>query len=65
MNRSATASIRATARDSDVGSTWSQAGNEIGFAWVAQLVERVLGKDEVSGSIPLPGSRVEQKAVRG
>ena len=26
-------------------------------AWVAQLVERVLGKDEVTGSIPVPGSR--------
>ena len=26
------------------------------FAWVAQLVERVLGKDEVTGSIPVPGS---------
>jgi hypothetical protein len=28
---------------------------------VAQLVERVLGKDEVSGSIPLIGSRSIQK----
>jgi hypothetical protein len=28
-----------------------------GLAWVAQLVERVLGKDEVTGSIPVPGSR--------
>ena len=27
------------------------------WADVAQLVERVLGKDEVSGSIPLIGSR--------
>ena len=27
------------------------------FAWVAQVVERVLGKDEVTGSIPVPGSR--------
>ena len=27
-----------------------------GSAWVAQLVERVLGKDEVTGSIPVPGS---------
>jgi hypothetical protein len=26
------------------------------WAWVAQLVERVLGKDEVTGSIPVPGS---------
>ena len=26
------------------------------LAWVAQLVERVLGKDEVTGSIPVPGS---------
>ena len=25
-------------------------------AWVAQTVERVLGKDEVTGSIPVPGS---------
>ena len=29
-----------------------------GLAWVAQLVERVLGKDEVTGSIPVPGSRI-------
>ena len=29
----------------------------LGLAWVAQLVERVLGKDEVTGSIPVPGSR--------
>jgi hypothetical protein len=29
---------------------------ETGSAWVAQLVERVLGKDEVTGSIPVPGS---------
>ena len=33
-------------------------------AWVAQLVERVLGKDEVTGSIPVPGSRL-QSAERG
>jgi hypothetical protein len=30
----------------------------IEFAVVAQLVERVLGKDEVTGSIPVNGSRV-------
>ena len=30
---------------------------QIELAWVAQLVERVLGKDEVTGSIPVPGSR--------
>jgi hypothetical protein len=29
-----------------------------GLAWIAQLVERVLGKDEVTGSIPVPGSRI-------
>jgi hypothetical protein len=29
-------------------------------AWVAQLVERVLGKDEVTGSIPVPGSRSQE-----
>ena len=29
---------------------------DTGSAWVAQLVERVLGKDEVTGSIPVPGS---------
>ena len=29
---------------------------ETDSAWVAQLVERVLGKDEVTGSIPVPGS---------
>ena len=26
------------------------------IAWVAQLVEHILGKDEVAGSIPVPGS---------
>ena len=31
---------------------------ETDLAWVAQMVERVLGKDEVTGSIPVPGSRV-------
>ena len=31
---------------------------DTGWAWVAQLVERVLGKDEVTGSIPVPGSRI-------
>ena len=31
-----------------------------GRAWVAQLVERVLGKDEVTGSIPVPGSRIQR-----
>ncbi len=34
-----------------------------GLAWVAQLVERVLGKDEVTGSIPVPGSRISVVAV--
>ena len=34
-------------------------------AWVAQLVERVLGKDEVTGSIPVPGSSSLQAAKRG
>ncbi len=33
-------------------------GEWTGSAWVAQLVERVLGKDEVTGSIPVPGSRM-------
>ena len=33
-------------------------------AVVAQLVERVLGKDEVTGSIPVPGSRNKQ-CLRG
>src|SRR2546427_678916 len=32
-------------------------------AWVAQLVERVLGKDEVTGSIPVPGSRNERSTA--
>ncbi len=36
-----------------------------GFAWVAQLVERVLGKDEVTGSIPVPGSTVAVRGPRG
>ena len=35
--------------------TAGEAGRPVD-AWVAQLVERVLGKDEVTGSIPVPGS---------
>src|SRR5436309_3288641 len=31
---------------------------ETGWAWVAQLVERVLGKDEVTGSSPVQASRI-------
>ena len=40
---------------------------QIELAWVAQLVERVLGKDEVTGSIPVPGSRgrLDEQAGRG
>ena len=34
-------------------------------AWVAQMVERVLGKDEVTGSIPVPGSRIMVWHERG
>ena len=33
------------------------------FALVAQLAERVFGKDEVSGPIPDEGSEVETHAV--
>ncbi len=29
-------------------------------AWIAQLAERVHGKDEVTGSIPVPGSKFWQ-----
>ena len=36
--------------------TWRKRGES--SAWVAQSVERVLGKDEVTGSIPVPGSRM-------
>ena len=36
---------------------------EAGSAWVAQLVERVLGKDEVTGSIPVPGSTLRRGAA--
>ena len=32
--------------------------NFSGVAWIAQLAERILGKNEVSGPIPDPGSRV-------
>ena len=40
-------------------------GGEADLAWVAQLVERVLGKDEVTGSIPVPGSRISgRRGVR-
>ena len=34
-------------------------------AWVAQLVERVLGKDEVTGSIPVPGSSLWEVRMSG
>ena len=47
-DRVAIGNVRAAKRDVFGGS---------GCAWVAQLVERVLGKDEVTGSIPVPGSR--------
>ena len=33
------------------------------YAHVAQLVEHVLGKDEVTGSIPVPGSRDRMRAL--
>jgi hypothetical protein len=33
------------------------------FAHVAQLVERILGKDEVTGSIPVVGSKVTPVAI--
>jgi hypothetical protein len=33
-------------------------------AHVAQLVEHVLGKDEVTGSIPVMGSTAEQAPVQ-
>ena len=45
---------------------WKWCAADVGFfggsgsAWVAQLVERVLGKDEVTGSIPVPGSRLQE-----
>ena len=35
------------------------------LALVAQLVERVLGKDEVTGSIPVEGSLKEAKNGKG
>ena len=34
----------------------SRSRTELGLADVAQLAERVLGKDEVTGSIPVIGS---------
>ena len=34
-------------------------------AYVAQLAEHVLGKDEVSGSIPLVGSRIRMLETEG
>ena len=37
----------------------------MGLAWVAQLVERVLGKDEVTGSIPVPGSSLSRAVFAG
>ena len=46
-DRVAIGNVRAAKRDVFGGS---------GCAWVAQLVERVLGKDEVTGSIPVMGS---------
>ncbi len=40
---------------------WEASGKPV-RAWVAQLVERVLGKDEVTGSIPVPGSTQQRAA---
>ena len=36
---------------------WAFVYNNQGYAAVAQSVERVLGKDEVTGSIPVSSSR--------
>jgi hypothetical protein len=45
------------AKDKLLTSSWLRLIRQgTGSAWVAQLVERVLGKDEVTGSIPVPGS---------
>jgi hypothetical protein len=42
---------------------WATRGEKNGIrrAWVAQLVERVLGKDEVTGSNPVPGSSLPEE----
>ena len=42
----------------------SLARSETGRAHVAQLVEHVLGKDEVTGSIPVMGSRASTRSAR-
>jgi tryptophan 2,3-dioxygenase len=42
-----------------------ESSEQNGFAWVAQLVERVLGKDEVTGSIPVSGSSFLQWWLKG
>lgn len=34
-------------------------------AWIAQSVERVHGKDEVTGSIPVSGSSIGGQAWQG
>ncbi len=50
---------KCAAKDKWLISSWSRLIRQgTGSAWVAQLVERVLGKDEVTGSIPVPGSRL-------
>ena len=48
-----------------MGKNFEGDGRSEFFAWVAQLVERVLGKDEVTGSIPVPGSIPQTEAGGG
>ena len=55
MSGTSAAQEKCAANDTGAG---RREGKETGSAWVAQLVERVLGKDEVTGSIPVPGSRM-------
>jgi hypothetical protein len=49
---------RSAAKEKCAANDGRREGKGTGSAWVAQLVERVLGKDEVTGSIPVPGSRM-------
>ena len=43
---------------------WAVSGEAGDGAHVAQLVEHVLGKDEVSGSIPLVGSSLRRSGAK-
>ena len=65
VSRSGAASNRETSRPTDKRQTTRQAKSGKQIAHVAQLAEHVLGKDEVTRSIRVVGSKVKSKETPG